>query len=248
MQRRSGAFTVVELPAVSKRRRAAFTLVELMVVIGIIAVLIALLLPALRRARDSAGAVRCAGQLRQIGQAIFNYAAHNHGYVPPWGGANAIENTSDPLAHGWIAILSRSAGVRADSPLYHCPAFPIDDRTVNYFMTAHWEHLQTPEEHSIALGRIRLSSEFLLVAEATAQHAYIPPFGMHNAPVDNTDKDDSGKPDLVFFGEPGGYNMHLAGNNVLFADGHVQIFKKHDPGAITYCPDRMEAWAEVTGR
>lgn len=42
--------------------------------------------------------------------------------------------------------------------------------------------------------------------------------------------------------------MHRSGNNILFADGHVAIFKKHDPHAITYSPDRMENWDEVTGQ
>jgi prepilin-type processing-associated H-X9-DG protein len=218
-----------------------------MVVIGIIAVLIGLLLPALRRANDSARALRCAAQLRQVGQAIYGYAARNRGFTPPWGGAFRIDESGDPLSRGWIAFLARDAGVRADSPLYHCPAFPIADDTVNYFLTAHWEHLQVPEVHSIQLSRIRTSSQFLLVAEATAQNAYISPFGTHNALVDNKDKDDSGQRDLIFWGESGGYNMHLAGNNILFADGHVQIFKRHEPSAITYSPDRMENWDEVTG-
>ncbi len=53
---------------------------------------------------------------------------------------------------------------------------------------------------------------------------YIPPFGTYNAIRDNTDKDDSGHQDLLFFGEANGYNMHRSGNNILFADGHVQVF------------------------
>jgi prepilin-type processing-associated H-X9-DG protein len=183
-----------------------------------------------------------------MGQAIFAYAANNKGLTPPWGGAFHIDDSASPLSRGWPAMLWRYSGVKADSPLYHCPAFPYDDGTVTYFLTAHWEHLQVPEAHSIALGRVRLSSQFLLVAEATADRAYIPPFGTLKKPEDNTDKDDSGHRDLVFFGEAGGYNMHRTGNNILFADGHVAIFKRHDPTAVTYSPSVMQNWDEVTGQ
>jgi len=230
-----------------RQRCGAFSLVELLVVISVIALLLALLAPALNRARDSAKALRCATQLRQIGQAIFVYAANNRGVTPPWGGAFRIDDSGSPLSRGWPAMLWRYTGVKADSPLYHCPAFPVDDSTVTYFLTAHWEHLQTPETHSIALARVKLSSQFLLVAEATAQRAYLPPFGTSKDPMDSTDKDDSCSRDLVFFGEAGGYNMHRSGNNILFADGHVRIFKSYDPTAITYSPSRMQDWDEVTG-
>jgi prepilin-type N-terminal cleavage/methylation domain-containing protein/prepilin-type processing-associated H-X9-DG protein len=64
------------------RIRRAFTLVELLVVIGIIAILISILLPALGRARESARTIACAANLRSIGQALAGYISENKGTFP----------------------------------------------------------------------------------------------------------------------------------------------------------------------
>ena len=60
-----------------------FTLVELLIVIGIIALLIAILLPALNKARAAADMVACTSNLRQLGQACFEYQSENNGSFPP---------------------------------------------------------------------------------------------------------------------------------------------------------------------
>jgi len=62
--------------------RSGFTLVELLVVIGIIAVLIALLLPALNKARDQANTLACQSNLRQLGQLTAIYVTDNGGWLP----------------------------------------------------------------------------------------------------------------------------------------------------------------------
>jgi len=64
----------------AKSRRHAFTLIELLVVISIISLLVAILLPALGKARDAAVQLQCTSQLRSIGQYMMLYSTDNNGY------------------------------------------------------------------------------------------------------------------------------------------------------------------------
>ncbi len=79
---------------ISPRKKRGFTLVELLVVIGIIALLIGILLPALSKARSAAKTVACASNLRQMGQGWALYLSESKGHLPYY-----IWHTSPPNAN-----------------------------------------------------------------------------------------------------------------------------------------------------
>lgn len=87
-------------------RKSAFTLVELLVVIGIIALLISILLPALSKARESANQVKCASNMRQLTTALIGYALENKGAFPPTLTYNGSSNTSFVPFNGDAAVPS----------------------------------------------------------------------------------------------------------------------------------------------
>src|SRR5688500_19605318 len=121
-----------------QRARFGFTLVELLVVIGIIAVLIALLLPALNRARQQAKAVQCQSNLRSIGQGLLIYAGMNKGTLPYgfWSGGGGASRPQWKLLV--MQALTGQGDEREDDyvpgqhqrrtkTLFHCPELENSD-------------------------------------------------------------------------------------------------------------------------
>jgi prepilin-type N-terminal cleavage/methylation domain-containing protein/prepilin-type processing-associated H-X9-DG protein len=109
--------------------RSAFTLVELLVVVGIIALLVGMLLPALNRAQAASRKIKCLSNLRSIGQAMVNYSTDNRGYiVPAFNIPTRGQVCLAPAAmEGWPAILDRDGYLksadlsRSTDTVFYCP-------------------------------------------------------------------------------------------------------------------------------
>ncbi|NNM84936.1 MAG: prepilin-type N-terminal cleavage/methylation domain-containing protein [Phycisphaerales bacterium] len=106
--------------------RSGFTLVELLVVISIIAILIALLLPALAKAKVLAGRIQCASNLRELGQALNEYDGSFQGQYPtdnnnwPFGTVQQQNPTPNSYAPSGFGLLF-STGIIKDPKMFYCP-------------------------------------------------------------------------------------------------------------------------------
>lgn len=122
------AFPLVELLTTSKR---GFTLIELLVVISIIALLIAILLPALGSARESAQRIACGSNLKQIGIAYYTYATDEKGIVP-LGYVDNNMGSNYHMINAWASPTRYSLmgdlfnkGIIEDGRVFYCPTQTI---------------------------------------------------------------------------------------------------------------------------
>jgi prepilin-type N-terminal cleavage/methylation domain-containing protein len=225
-----------------RKSHRAFSLVELLVVIGIMGLLIAILMPTLRVAREIGQRVTCQSNLRQIGYAFLSYANDNKGSMPSWSGwhpAAFPPNPGDEVS--WVGKISGM--IPPDSRVYNCPSFSsyTPYNVHNYFIEAVWANVNG--RHSTRFADVSMGSRFVISGDMTQLALYPPPLGT-SQDSDDYDRDDAGMACACFPGD-GGFLMHRGGNNILFDDNHVDVFNEFNAEQMTFHPKRMLSWEGV---
>ncbi len=229
------------------KRVRGFTLIELLVVVAIIGLLLSILMPSLRRARDQAKQVKCQASLRQIGVAFEAYASNHRSWYPSWSawhvwgffGTEADGTNGDSEGPAWTERL-KDDGSLPSIEIYTCPSFPTH-LPITYFQTAYaaWGRHQ---RRSTLQSWVRHPSAFVMSGDCTNPFFYVPPFG--NNPVearDDADMDNASFPCLDWSN-----TIHREKNNVLFADGHVTAYSEFKKTEMTLdTQDRGVAWGEL---
>jgi prepilin-type processing-associated H-X9-DG protein/prepilin-type N-terminal cleavage/methylation domain-containing protein len=103
-----------------------FTLIELLVVMGIIAILIAIVLPVARKVRDAAATTQCLSNLRQVGLAISQYANDHRGCLVPGDYVGLSDGFTRPGAGNWADILVDGKYIAAPFGTYSSSTFVAD--------------------------------------------------------------------------------------------------------------------------
>jgi prepilin-type N-terminal cleavage/methylation domain-containing protein/prepilin-type processing-associated H-X9-DG protein len=139
-----------EVPA---SRHAAFTLIELLVVIAIIAILAAMLLPALSRARQRAFTIKCLSNEKQLLLGMQLYVDENQGTLPTASNTNMWDDAIKPYLH------DKTTGVgNAKMPVFMCPQLQANysgqtiNRSLGYGANTHMDWVDDSQPASAALG------------------------------------------------------------------------------------------------
>jgi len=222
------------------RAKRAFTLIELLVVIAIIAILAAMLLPALSKAKQKALTTSCTADLKQVGLGMRMFADDNEDRYPESGGSigwNLIDPNSP--SNSWMQQIYSYV---QNTNVYHCPGNaqlpPKNQSAFNYFNGARAAYVAAGDQQAPVNARQILFPAAYVLSGDTIDKAQF--FSVNDADKDDYSQNCVGG---SVNGTPAvDWQAHSGGQQILFAEGHVKWFKGYQTNDMTFRYDSIHGW------